>query len=680
MMMQWKQLLTQSWTRRLRSPPHVSVTAAVLLVFASLSFFLLLLLLLSSTSVSTLSIAGSAALLSSLTSSNLTAGFFFTDMYNNITETPAAPQLHASDIASDVGIPHQEDNSSATKLHNVDSSNAVATVMLTLPSIDQSVLIPALSPAAPPQQNFMVQLEEEEVHDVERLIYGVDADQNLNIDWSPVAAAAAAAPSVLRDKMSRNKPEDIMMNHTEEEDLEEEKEASITTTVTSLQPLLLESSTPSPSPAAAAVLFQDEERQSAAEVEKFLVPILSYQVGAGNQLMEYMSAAIMARALNRTLCLADFFPGPRRHTGGSVRGGGGLAMEDRYDKDSLSRFVRVTSKKNCLQQCHRKLDAWWLLKPMRRPKVQDWKSMPRVETNETLHLSWDYVRWQTPADIAKRLGSFSNAHCVAVGGLFPGLRWRGLHPDAKEWIEMSKDQCKNRALGVGLDKFDLFNAIFDRAQNYSLKTVYLATDGWIRGPHGAALVKETVEELRNRGLAVVGLWNIKQLPNFPDGTTFDPKSTLGTRTVNGHQIALVEQEICTRSNAFLGSSQSTWSLAVFRLRLARRRVKQILESHLDVTRAESSGILQQQGDKSPGAAIKKRDLQQEEDDEAVIEELMKDNHAAGLQCRYARYFNRIRANETVETYADEVPDGWLDLEACEGRIGHGGKCTVAKCI
>jgi hypothetical protein len=269
-MMQWKQLLTQSWTRRLRSPPHVSVTAAVLLLFASLSFLLLLLLLLSSTSVSTLSIAGSAALVSSLTSSNVTAGFFFTDMndiHNNITETPAAPHLHASDIASDVGILHQEDNSAATKLHNVDSSNAVATVMPTLPSIDQSVLIPALSPAAPPQQNFMVQLEEEEeeeeeeVHNVEGLIDGVDADQNLNIDWSPVAAAAAAAaaaPSVLRDKMSRNKPEDMIMNHTEEEEEEEKETSPTTTTVINLQPLLLESSTPSPSPAAAAVLYQDE--------------------------------------------------------------------------------------------------------------------------------------------------------------------------------------------------------------------------------------------------------------------------------------------------------------------------------------------------------------------------------------------------------------------------------------
>jgi hypothetical protein len=44
-------------------------------------------------------------------------------------------------------------------------------------------------------------------------------------------------------------------------------------------------------------------------------------------------------------------------------------------------------------------------------------------------------------------------------------------------------------------------------------------------------VLQAVEELRNRGLAVVGLWNINHLPNFPDGTTFNPKSTLGTRPV-----------------------------------------------------------------------------------------------------------------------------------------------------
>jgi hypothetical protein len=232
-------------------------------------------------------------------------------------------------------------------------------------------------------------------------------------------------------------------------------------------------------------------------------------------------------------------------------------MEDRYDQETLSRFVNVTSKANCLKQCHEKLDAEWLLKPMRDQRVRDWKSVPT--TNESLQLSWEYVRWQTPADIAEVLGS-SNELCVAVGGLFPGLRWRGgflavsaflqpsehiaaladqlqelaiginipylavhwrfeetecgphkiglcfvrcsdgavvdsgLHPHAKEWIGVSIDQCKHAGhfRGVGLDKFDVFDAIFDRAQNYSLKTVYLATDGWIRGEEGVMLVKEVL--------------------------------------------------------------------------------------------------------------------------------------------------------------------------------------------
>lgn len=51
------------------------------------------------------------------------------------------------------------------------------------------------------------------------------------------------------------------------------------------------------------------------EKEKFLMPLLSNQVGAGNQLMEYISAAVIARAINRTLCLSPFWPGPSVHAG-----------------------------------------------------------------------------------------------------------------------------------------------------------------------------------------------------------------------------------------------------------------------------------------------------------------------------------------------------------------------------
>lgn len=49
--------------------------------------------------------------------------------------------------------------------------------------------------------------------------------------------------------------------------------------------------------------------------EKFMAPLLSFQVGAGNQMIEYISGAVIARALNRTYCVAPFFPGPSRHNG-----------------------------------------------------------------------------------------------------------------------------------------------------------------------------------------------------------------------------------------------------------------------------------------------------------------------------------------------------------------------------
>jgi hypothetical protein len=50
---------------------------------------------------------------------------------------------------------------------------------------------------------------------------------------------------------------------------------------------------------------------------------------------------------------------------------------------------------------------------------------------------------------------------------------------------------------------------------------------------------QAVEELRNRGLAVVGLWKIKNLPNFSNGRTFDPESTLGEIPVDLHPIIII---------------------------------------------------------------------------------------------------------------------------------------------
>lgn len=137
----------------------------------------------------------------------------------------------------------------------------------------------------------------------------------------------------------------------------------------------------------------------------------------------------------------------------------------------------------------------------------------------------------------------------------------------------------------------------------------------------------------------------------------DNASVFHLPQINGQQIALVEQEICVRSVVFLGSGQSTWSLAVFRLRLAKRRSTEILAKFKNADRM---------------------DLRAQDD--LISEMILNDDHAAGLHCHYSLFMNRATVNETVETYADEFPDGWLDFDACEGRIGRGGHCQVAKCF
>ena len=132
------------------------------------------------------------------------------------------------------------------------------------------------------------------------------------------------------------------------------------------------------------------------------------------------------------------------------------------------------------------------------------------------------------------------------------------------------------------------------------------------------------------------------------------------QNLNGAQIALVEQELCSRSVSFLGSGPSTLSLAVFRVRLARRLVKQIMEA------AKLDGTANA---KDPKAM-----------DDLIAETLLNDRHPAGLHCRYVRRMKPPSVLETVETSDEEYPDGWLDLEACEGRMGRGGHCEVAKCF
>ncbi|KAG6547250.1 hypothetical protein Mapa_011186 [Marchantia paleacea] len=474
---------------------------------------------------------------------------------------------------------------------------------------------------------------------------------------------------------------------------------------------------PSPSPSSSSELELKGKR--------YIVPMLSSFVGTGNQLMEYKSAAVVARTLNRTLCLIPFFGGPQRHFGYLGSNHYGLHIEDRYDLEELSKFVKIENIDECIKQCGGTLDRVWKL---RQSRSSDWSYwFPNIpETNAFFDRS--FSKWTSPVDIARSVGLRNDepeARCVGLGGAFPGLRWRGAMWAASAYMQHSKtilsvsdvfqakalgnnsyisvhwrfeeSNCNGHPLGLcftrcndgaviggglksprfmdlptvmenlragsgfhgtGLTKEDVSAAIFDKAVEQHVQHIYLSTDGWLRGNVSTATVRWVVEDLRERGMTVAGLWEIPGLANFEDGSFVVPNVMpalfgldKGKTKVSNHMIALVEQEICSRSLVFLGSGQSSWSLAVFEARRsARRRLD--LEEQL---RANHIGSGQGQ-------------LSEQEISAAVVASLYSDKHTAGPACRGS-------SAATPETVEDEAPDGWLDYEACEKRIDLGGKCV-----
>ena len=73
----------------------------------------------------------------------------------------------------------------------------------------------------------------------------------------------------------------------------------------------------------------------------------------------------------------------------------------------------------------------------------------------------------------------------------------GLHPVIKNlnmtYAFLQKENCpRDGARGVVVSKVDLIEAIYVKSIKENVSTIYLATDGWMRGPTQQALVKEVM--------------------------------------------------------------------------------------------------------------------------------------------------------------------------------------------
>lgn len=475
------------------------------------------------------------------------------------------------------------------------------------------------------------------------------------------------------------------------------------------------------------------------DTERFMVPMLSNSVGDNNQLMEYMTAAVMARATKRTLCLVPFFNGPIKHTGKHPIGS--LSIEERYDIEEFNKFVRLSSLERCLNKCRKNIHGfWWLRHSSSSSLGRDWRWNPRVKTHD---FGKYFVNWTSTDHINQAVEELTdgNERCVALGGLFPGLRWRGAYlapslymrpsqsilmlANALQNLAIGQDQnfiavhwrfeeslCQGDELGlcflrcgdgaeissglhattrgfaiatkrerkssckhmvdstrVVISKEDLVSAIINKAFKENVSFVYIATDGWMRGSHAQNLIKEVVKEVRSRGLFVSGLWRINNLPNIVSNSSdymYNDQiiKKISNTELNGHSISRIEQELCFRASSFMGSGESTWSLAVFRVRLASRRWKQLVQSK----KFEVGGV--------------NTVLESHSNYDNITEQLLRDSHAAGLQCRYQVLYRRAQLKEKVpqESYQDEAPDTWLDMEACEAQLGQGGSCKLYDCF
>lgn len=465
-----------------------------------------------------------------------------------------------------------------------------------------------------------------------------------------------------------------------------------------------------------------EEPQIRDDGERYIIPLLSYQVGTGNQLMEYKSAATISRTLNRTLCLIPFFGGPPRHLGYLGDRHSGLVMEDRYDTEVLSKYTKVMPMDECVKRCERRLDVHWRLRPSRPPHWDMW-------FNDTPRTSFDFKqssRWTSTADVLSTLGPRVDEKCVGLGGLFPGLRWRGVmyaastymqhsksvmqatdlfqrralgsidpnflsvhwrfeesncrgHPlglcfsrctdgaviangrASETWNSMThegrKQNSKNGFNGVFVSKEDVSGAIYDRAIAHGVHSVYLSTDGHLRGPESAGILKWVVEDLRNKSLNVAGLWMVTGLPNFADGVLVHPATMPDlfgldkSEVVSNHMIALVEQELCLRSSVFVGSGQSSWSLAVADTRRGRRCKQELAGLVTGLNLGTSPEVMEQ----------------------AIIDKILSIQYTAWPTCRGS--FNATINGKSRTKAEDEAPDGWLDYDSCEDRLLHGvGQC------
>ena len=190
---------------------------------------------------------------------------------------------------------------------------------------------------------------------------------------------------------------------------------------------------------------------------RYLIPFIRGQ-GLNNQLWEYRSAAIIAKATSRRLCLVPFHRFYLQQTGRKF-----IPFEDLFDAKRLEAFVHIASSEECVKKCnkliHKHLELVFqeAAKFTKKRYIADWRpgSLPlfyrstgfqNLPSTEFINVNTTDrgLNFNSLEDIKKVFLEYANDPCVSISGTTPTL--------SREFLEWSRALKVNQNIANAVEK------------------------------------------------------------------------------------------------------------------------------------------------------------------------------------------------------------------------------------
>jgi len=384
----------------------------------------------------------------------------------------------------------------------------------------------------------------------------------------------------------------------------------------------------------------------------YLIPFLGGQ-GLNNQLWEYRSAAIVAKATNRILCLEPFHRFYLQKTGRKF-----IPFEDLFDTESLKPFTRVASSAECAQKCnkvvHRHLEL--ILKETskyaKKKQIADWRPgslklfyestgfqyLPLTEFIN-INATDQGVTFDSLEDIKKVLSPYVSDQCISVLGTTPVLsreflewsRVLKVNQNIKSAVtQIKRDIFRNKALLSIHWRFEETKCAgfgrgigFGRSIGVHRSTIppvtrnqkvrvrksddhadlcffagplpsKLASRGiWLRLVSKVVVVKWIRRIMKERNIENVYIatdcsdqallqW-IKLKTGAITKSNIEPLLSRFVSLEENDVVSRIEQQLCTESSVFMGTSMSSWTSSVVEERFNQRETF-FIQNKYNITR------------------------------------------------------------------------------------------------